>query len=315
MQSESWPELSYENGKETYHTIHLWSQIAGKIKLVTMPWINHSWHITLFVTSSGLTTGALSSNGKNFHINLNFLNHRLEVITSKNEEKAFSLLSMSVARCYSVLLATLKDMGIEVNINPMPNEMENPIPFDKNEQNIYLPEIASALHLSLLKANEIFTKFRAGFIGKSSPVHFFWGSFDLAVSRFSGRTAPPHPGGIPNLPDWVAREAYSHEVSSCGFWPGNEAMPEAAFYSYIYPEPEGYKQSVVKPDSAYYHKDLREFILPYEAVRQSKNPGQTLMDFLNSTYETAANLAGWERNKLEKQLKGPGRKSLYDLNL
>ena len=300
MNIETWPELSYSKGKETYHTIHLWSQILGKVKLAAMPWINHSWHITLFVTPDGLTTGDMSVNGKHFIINLNFLEHQLEIKTSENEEKVFSLKSLSVAGCYRTIIKTLKELEITVRIYPIPNELENPTRFDEDEHSIYIPEVAESLHQALLISNDVFTKFRAGFIGKSSPVHFFWGSFDLAVSRFSGRTAPPHPGGIPNLPDRVAREAYSHEVSSCGFWPGNDMVPFAAYYCYIYPEPEGYNKSIVKPGAAYYHKELREFILPYEDVRNAEDPAQTLLDFLNSTYSAAADLAKWERTNLEK---------------
>ena len=300
MKKENWPELFFEKGKETYQTIHLWSQIVGKIRLVKMPWINHSWHVTLYVTPVGFTTGDIASNGRHFQINLDFLNHQLEIITSLNEAKKFDLFSLSVSACYRNILATLKEMEIEVKLHPVPNELVDPTPFDKDDRNTYNSEIATALHLALLRSHEVFTQFRAAFIGKCSPVHFFWGSFDLAVSRFSGRTAPAHPGGVPNLPDWVTREAYSHEVCSCGFWPGSDALPEAAFYSYIYPEPEGYDTSQVKPKSAYYHKDIREFILPYEEVRQSSNPQQTLLDFLNSTYGVAADLARWDRKNLER---------------
>ncbi len=300
MQKEKWPELNFENGKATYHTIHLWTQIIGKIKLASMPWINHSWHVTLIVTPTGLTTGNIFSNEKHFQINLNFLKHQLEIITSKNEEKIFSLISLSVSECYRKILETLNELGIKIKVNPIPSEMENEMQFDKNEHNSYTPEVVNSFHIALLNSYEIFTKFRSEFTGKSSPVHFFWGSFDLAVSRFSGRTAPAHPGGIPNLPDWVAREAYSHEVSSCGFWPGSAIVPFAAFYSYIYPEPEGYNSYKVSPESAYYHKDLREFILPYEDVRKAEDPEQTLMDFLKSTYNAAADLAKWDRKNLEK---------------
>jgi len=295
-----WPELSFEEGKETYQTIHLWTQIVGKIKLAKMPWINHSWHVALMVTPVGLTTGDLPSNGKHFQIDIDFLNHQLEIITSQNEVRKFNLMSLSVGAFYRNILASLKELGIEVKINPTPNEMEDPTPLDKDERNSYVPEIATALHDTLLRSNEVFTQFRAGFIGKCSPVHFFWGSFDLAVSRFSGRKAPPHPGGIPNFPDWVARDAYSHEVSSCGFWPGNEAVPFAAFYSYIYPEPQGFKSATIKPENAYYHKDLGEFILPYKEVQQASDPSQKLLDFLNTTYTAAADSAHWDRENLER---------------
>ena len=301
MSRETWPELSYIKGKETYQTIHLWSQILGKVKLAAMPWINHSWHITLFVTPGGLTTGDMSVNGKHFNINLNFLKHQLEIKTSENEERIFSLRSLSVAGCYRSILKTLKELEIRVRIYPIPNELENPTRLDEDEHHTYVAEVAESLHYAFLKSNEIFTKFRAGFIGKSSPVHFFWGSFDLAVSRFSGLTAPPHPGGIPNLPDRVAQEAYSHEVSSCGFWPGNDMVPFAAYYCYLYPEPDGYNKSSVIPGAAYYHKELKEFILPYEDVRNAEDPSETLLDFLNSTYSAGADLANWDRKNLERQ--------------
>jgi hypothetical protein len=300
-QKESWPELPFLQGKETYHTIHLWTQILGKIKLALMPWINHSWHITLYVTPTGLTTGDLFFKDKHFQINLNFLKHQLELITSEKEEIVFSLLSLSVAGCYQKVFNALQGLNVEVKINPVPSEMQNPYPLDKEEHKVYFPQIASAFHQALLRANEVFTLFRAGFSGKCSPVHFFWGGFDLAASRFSGRNAPEHPGGIPNMPDWVAREAYSQEVCSCGFWPGNETTPFASFYSYIYPEPEGYKTSALRPEEAYYHEILREFILPYEAVRQADDPKQTLLDFLNATYAAAADLAKWDRGRLERQ--------------
>lgn len=302
MKSESWPELSYEKAKETYETIHLWTQIAGKIKLVKLPWINHSWHVTLFVTPSGLTTGDIPANEKHFQIDFDFLQHRLQIITSKKEEHAFDLKSLSVASCYHKTLAVLKDLGIECKIDSMPNEIEGAIRFPlDHEHATYNPQHAADLHAALLKANEIFTHFRSAFSGKCSPVHLFWGGFDLAVSRFSGKEAPLHPGGVPNLPDRVAQEAYSHEVSSCGFWPGNEAVPFAAFYSYIYPEPEGFMNASVKPQNAYYHNGLREFLLPYEEVQHAKNPSQMVLDFLHSTYEAVVNLAKWDRNKLEKK--------------
>ena len=208
---------------------------------------------------------------------------------------------LSVASCYHNILSVLQDVGIECKIHPVPNELVDPVPFHLDTAHAtYNPQHAADLHKALLKANEIFTEFRSRFIGKCSPVHFFWGSFDLAVTRFSGRKAPLHPGGVPNLPDRVAQEAYSHEVSSCGFWPGNEAVPFAAFYNYIYPEPDGFMDASIKPGQAYYHKDLGEFILPYKDVQQAEDPSKTLLDFLQNTYDAAANLAKWERDKLEK---------------
>jgi len=305
MRKGSWPYLAYKDAKQTYQTIHLWTQIAGKIKVAKLPWINHSWHTTLFVTPFGLTTNNIPDRDKHFQINFDFLQHRLQIITSKNEEKVFDLKSLSVASCYKYTLETLSNFGIDCQINPIACELVDPIPFYLDDaHDSYNPEHAYKWHQALLKINDVLTKFRAKFTGKSSPVHFFWGSFDLAVSRFSGKEAPLHPGGIPNLPDWVTQEAYSHEVFSCGFWPGDASVPFAAFYSYIYPEPENYNTSSVKPDTAYYDKNLREYLLPYINVQKSDNPSQILLDFLNSTYEVAANLSKWDREKLEyKQLK------------
>lgn len=304
MRTEDWPELSYEKAKATYETIHLWTQIAGKIKLAMLPWINHSWHVTLFVTPFGLTTGDIPGNNKHFQINFDFLKHRLQIITSKNEEQTFDLRSLSVASCYKHTMTTLEKFGIDCQINPIPNEIENPTPLHLDTaHSTYNLQHASDLHLALLKINAVFTQFRAEFIGKCSPVHFFWGSFDLAVSRFSGKEAPLHPGGIPNLPDRVAQEAYSHEACSCGFWPGSEALPEAAFYCYIYPAPDGFNTASVKPDAAYFNQNLGEFILPYNEIYQSRNPTKDLLDFLQSTYDAAADLAGWERKKLENNRK------------
>ena len=301
MGKDNWPELSFEEAKETYQTIHLWTQIAGKIKLSKMPWINHSWHVTLSVSPFGLTTGNIPDQQQHFQINFDFIKHQLQIITSSGAERVFTFADLSVAAFYRNLLATLQELGISAKINKVPNELIDPIPFHQDEQhNTYNPMHAANLHGALLCSNEVLNQFRAEFIGKCSPVHFFWGSFDLAVSRFSGRKAPAHPGGVPNLPDWVVREAYSHEVSSCGFWPGNEAVPFAAFYSYIYPEPPGYKSFPIKPPSGFYHKDLGEFILPYKEVQQAANPAQTLLDFLRSTYEAGAETANWDRENLEK---------------
>ncbi|MDN3668268.1 DUF5996 family protein [Echinicola jeungdonensis] len=301
MKSESWPELSFEKAKETYETIHMWTQIVGKIKLVRLPWINHSWHITFFVTPFGLTTGDIPYPEKHFQINFDFLNHYLQIITSKNEEQRIDLKNLSVASCFKKTFSILKDLDIECEINPLPNELENPVPFHLDEgHSTYNPQYATDLHQVLLNAHEIFIQFRSEFIGKCSPVHFFWGGFDLAVTRFSGREAPLHPGGIPHLPDRVTQEAYSQEVSSCGFWPGNGFFPQAAFYNYMYPEPEGLKNATIKPDSAFYHQDLGEFILPYKELQESNNPSQMVTDFLHSTYKAGANLAKWDRQKLEK---------------
>lgn len=295
-----WPVLSYEKGKDTYATLHMWTQIVGKIKLAVAPWINHSWHITQHITPTGLSTLEMPYKNKNFQIDFDFISHKLRVITSDGEQRDFDLQGISVADFYQKIFAILSELDIDLKINTMPVEIENPIPFEKDTINAtYDKTEAASLHQALLKMQNVFTHMRCNFTGKCSPVHFFWGSFDLAVSRFSGRTAPKHPGGIPHLPDWVAQEAYSHEVASLGFWPGSEVLTEAAFYAYLYPEPEGYKNAKVKPEGAYYHETLREFILPYGIVQKSTNPEELLTEFLNSTYEAAATLAGWDRKALE----------------
>lgn len=302
MKQEIWPELSFETGNDTYQTIHLWTQIAGKIKLAKMPWINHSWHVTLFVSPFGLSTGDIPDLKKHFQINFDFLKHQLQIVTSDKEERVFPLSEMSVASCYRNILTALKELDILLKINPLPCEIENAIPFHQDEDHsTYIPQVAENFHKALLNVQRVFTEFRAKFTGKCSPVHFFWGSFDLAVARFSGREAPPHPGGIPNLPDWVAKEAYSQEVYSCGFWPGSEAVPFAAFYSYIYPAPPGFSSVSVKPENAYWNKDLGEFILAYKDVRQAEDPSEFLMQFLDATYEAAAEFANWDREKLENR--------------
>ncbi len=295
------PPLSYIEAKETYATLHLFTQIIGKIKLGKQPWINHSWHVTLFVMPTGLTTSQLTDGKQHFQIDFDFIIHHLKIYTDSGEVRQFSLMDISVADFYNKVFAALNDLEIEAKINPIPCEIADCVPFTSDTAHCtYNPGYAIAFHKSLLFSSDVLTRFRSEFIGKASPVHFFWGSFDLAVSRFSGRPAPKHPGGVPHMPDWVAQEAYSHEVSSCGFWPGNDAVPYAAYYSYIYPEPEGFSQAKAEPAEAFYHPDLREFILPYEAVRTSKNPAETLLNFLNSTYSAAANLAQWDRKSLEK---------------
>lgn len=295
-----WPPLSYEKGKDTYATLHMWTQIVGKINLAVSPWINHSWHITQHITTTGLSTLEMPYKYKNFKIDFDFIDHKLKIVTSEGEFRDFSLENISVADFYHKIFAVLEDLNIHIEIYTTPVEMENPIPFEKDQTNsTYVKEQVSDLHQALLKSQNVLTHMRCNFTGKCSPVHFFWGSFDVAVSRFSGRKAPKHPGGIPHLADWVAEEAYSHEVASFGFWPGSEALPEAAFYAYLYPAPEGYDNAVVKPEDAYYHETLREFVLPYSAVQKSEDPEEALMEFLNSTYEAAATLANWDREALE----------------
>jgi hypothetical protein len=297
---EPWPSLPLEAWTETYATLHLWTQVVGKVRLTQGPWMNHSWHATLYVTARGLTTSPIPHGHRTFQIDFDFVTHRLILQTSDGGTGGFALEAQSVAAFYTRLMAELDKLGLHVDIYRRPNEVADPIPFDQDETHrAYDPEYANRFWRILAQADRVFKEFRAGFIGKCSPVHFFWGAPDLAVTRFSGRRAPEHPGGIPNLPDRITREAYSHEVSSCGFWPGGGPIPYAAFYSYAYPELEGFSATPIKPEAAFYSTDLREFLLPYEAVRQSESPDRTLLDFLQSTYEAAANLAKWDREALE----------------
>ena len=302
MQKDIWPELPLDQWQDTYETLHLWTQIIGKIKLSQMPWINHSWHVPLYVSVHGLTTSLIPFDTRAFEIDLDFNDHRLSVGISNGERRSFDLEPMSVADFYRKMMQTLKELNIDVHIWQMPVEIPDPIqPFSKNtKQASYDPEAVRCFWEILVQVYRVFTNFRARFIGKVSPVHFFWGAFDLAVTRFSGRTAPKHPGGAPNVADWVMEEAYSHEVSSAGFWPG-AGLGGAAFYSYAYPEPTGFNSFPVRPKGAYYHKDLREFILPYEVVRTASKPDTVLLDFLQSTYEAVADLAVWDRNELERK--------------
>ncbi|HEX3553676.1 MAG TPA: DUF5996 family protein [Thermoanaerobaculia bacterium] len=298
---EPWPSLPLENWTETCTTLDLWAQIVGKIRLTQSPWVNHSWSATLYVTARGLTTSPVPYGNRTFQIDFDFVAHRLILQSSDGGAGGFALEPQSVAAFYKRLMTEMEKLGLHVDIHPRPNEVAEPIRFDQDEiHRAYDREYAHRFWRVLVQADRVFKEFRARFIGKCSPVHFFWGSSDLAVTRFSGRRAPEHPGGIPNLPDWVTREAYSHEVSSCGFWPGGGAIPYAAFYSYAYPEPAGFSAAPLKPDAAFYSADLHEFVLPYEAVRQAASPDSTLLDFLQSTYEAAANLAEWDRSSLER---------------
>ena len=297
---QQWPVLSYEKSKDTFETLHMWTQIVGKIKLATLPWINHSWHITLHITPNGLTTENMPYKDQSFKIDFDFINHQLKIFTSKNEQRQFDLRGISVADFYEKIFELLGELNIELKIKPVPVEIANPIPFkDDSVHASYVEEDVKAFHQSLILIEKVFLKFRSGFKGKASPIHFFWGSFDLALSFFSGRRAPKHPGGIPGLPDRVAEEAYCREVSSAGFWPGNEMLPEPAFYCYLYPEPEGYKTAEVQPGKAYYNSNLGEFVLPYAAVQQSEDPENALLQFLKSTYAAGADLAKWDRELLE----------------
>lgn len=300
---QQWPVLSYEKGKETFETLHMWTQIVGKIKLGTLPWVNHSWHVTLHIVPSGLTTQTLPYKDQHFQIDFDFIKHELKITTSKGELRKFDLHGISVADFYNKIFSLLDELKIDIKIKPVPVEIENPIPFAKDfVHKTYDEKQVNSFHKALLCIQNVFMDFRSEFKGKCSPIHFFWGSFDLALSFFSGRRAPKHPGGIPGMPDWVAEEAYCREVSSCGFWTGSKALPDAAFYCYVYPEPEGYKSAAVLPQEAYYNTTFREFILPYSSIQQSGDPQKKLLEFLNSTYHAGADLANWDRELLEVEV-------------
>lgn len=297
---EAWPPLPLDAWADTYATLHRWTQIVGKVRLARTPWINHSWHVTLYVTARGLTTGLIPHDRQSLQIDFDFLDHRLVVRTTAGDSRSLDLRSRSVADFYRELMAMLRDLGVETRIFPRPNELPDATPFPDDEVHAaYDPDAAQRCWRVLLQADRVLTAFRARFVGKCSPVHFFWGSFDLAVTRFSGRPAPTHPGGVPNLPDRVVREAYSHEVSSAGFWPGGGSIPYPAFYSYAYPEPIGYKDAPVRRPG-FYSTDLREFVLPYDAVRTAESPDEVLMGFLEDTYRAAADLGKWDRAALER---------------
>lgn len=299
--TDAWPSLPLEAWEDTFATLHRWTQIVGKIRLKQTPWINHGWHVVLYVTTRGLTTSPIPYDERTFEITFDFLDHRLQVQSSDGDERAIPLRARSVAEFYHELLGTLDEMGLGVSIHGSPNELEDATPFaEDRSHHAYDPEYAARWWRILVQADRMMTRFRARFAGKCSPVHFFWGSFDLAVTRFSGRPAPVHPGGIPRLPDWITREAYSHEVSSCGFWPGGGPHPFPLFYSYAYPEPEGFSSARVEPEGAFYSSELREWVLPYDAVRAASSPEDTLLAFLETTYAAAADLGRWDRSALER---------------
>ena len=304
----AWPELPYAAWKDTYATLHLWTQVVGKIRLVQTPWLNHSWHVVLYVSPRGLTTSAIPYGDRTFQLDFDFLNHVLLASTDDGSHREVGLSPRPVAEFYADLMQSLAELDIEIHISEMPNELPGPIRFSEDRTHAsYDPDYAQRLWRILVQVERVLYAFRTAFIGKCSPVHFFWGSFDLAVTRFSGRRAPLHPGGVPYLPDAVAQEAYSHEVSSAGFWPGNDVIPYPAFYSYAYPEPLGFAQAAIRPAEAFYSQDLSEYILPYEAVRTAADPDQALMAFLTSTYEAAASLGKWDRAVLECAIGVPGR--------
>jgi hypothetical protein len=276
------------------------TQVVGKVRLACAPMVNHWWQATLHVTARGLTTSATPHGSRTFQIDFDFVDHVLRVRVSDGRERSIDLRSRPIADFYGEVMEALRALDVAVRIWPRPVEIEEAIPFAQDFQHAtYEPEHAHRFWQVLRQADGALAEFRSGFVGKCSPVHFFWGSFDLAVTRFSGRRAPEHPGGVPNLADRVTREAYSRECSSCGFWPGGGAVPEPAFYAYAYPEPAGFRDFPIRPAEAYYHEVMREYILPYEAVRRASRPDRMLQEFFQSTYEAAAERGGWNRSELE----------------
>jgi hypothetical protein len=308
-----WPDLAFAAWSDTCETLSLWLQVVGKVRIACTPLINHWWNCTLKVTSRGLIAPAMNYRGRTFDIVFDFADHQLRIETSDGRAEVLMLEQMTVADFYAAFMQALHRLDIEVHIWTMPVEIEGATPFEQDHKHAQYDRVyVQRFWQTLVQVNRVFTEFRSRFIGKVSPVHFFWGSFDLAVSRFSGRTAPPPKGKTPNLAPWVMNEAYSHEVSSCGFWPGNGGYGRAAFYVYVYPEPAGYGATRLKTTDGFYDNDLGEFILPYDAVRQASDPDALLLGFLQETYEAAAELAKWDRKALERMAstRGPTRSAL-----
>jgi hypothetical protein len=296
-----WPELPLAEWKDTYYTLHMWTQIVGKIRLALTPLQNHWWNATLYATPRGLTTSTMTYKGRQLRIDFDFISHILLIETSEGSTKTIALRPRSVADFYQETMSALASLGMPLTIWTTPVEVPDPTPFEKDQKHsTYDPDYAQRFWRILLQASSVLTDFACRFRGKVSPVHFFWGAFDLAVTRFSGRTAPEHPGA-PNLSRSVAIEAYSHEVSSCGFWPGGGPVDEPVFYAYAYPEPQGFKNYDIQPAEAFYHKEMREFVLPYDVVRNAELPDEVLLSFVQSTYEAAATCAKWDRHSLERQ--------------
>jgi len=296
-----WPPLPFSEWQSTAETLHMWTQIVGKVRLALTPWINHSWHVTLYLTSRGLTTSPIPHGFDTFEIRFDFISHELRILKSDGAVRVLPLRSQSVAAFYREVIGALKELALSVKIDRKPNEIADPIAFDEDETHCaYVPEQAHRFWQVLRQSDRVLKKFRSRFCGKCSPVHFFWGSFDLAVTRFSGRTAPPHPGGVPHLSDAVTREAYAQEVSSVGFWPGNASSPTPVYYSYAYPEPPGFAEAKVQPEEAVYYAPLREFVLPYDAVRSAASPDDLLLTFAQSVYDAASTLGKWDRATLEE---------------
>ncbi len=306
---DTWPSLPLAAWQDTYATLHMWTQVIGKVRLALAPPINHWWHVTLYLTARGLTTSPIPYDTHTFEIDLDFLDHELRIATSDGGRRTLALQSRPVAEFYAELMAALAALGVRVRIWPVPAEVESPIRFDQDRVHAtYDPEYAQRLWRILAQAERVMTRFRGRFLGKVSPVHFFWGGFDLAVTRFSGRRAPEH-GSMPNVADFVVREAYSHEVSSAGFWPGGGPIDEPVFYAYAYPEPDGFRDRPVQPDGAYYQPDFGEFVLPYRVLQTAPSPDEALLAFLQSTYEAAAECGRWDRQSLERRPPPPSRAS------
>jgi hypothetical protein len=300
--ADAWPSLPLAEWQDTYATLHLWTQVVGKIRLAQAPLINHWWQVPLYVTARGLTTSPMPYGERSFQIDFDFIDHLLIIACSDGKTASLALAPCPVAAFYRKVMALLATLGIVIEIWTMPVEIQDAIPFETDEAHAsYDKDYVNRLWRILVQCDRVFTRFRARFIGKVSPVHFFWGSFDLAVTRFSGRRAPDHPGTAPHLGNWVMREAYSHEVSSCGFWPGGGTVTTPAFYSYTYPQPAGFAAAAVRPDGAYWDDALGEFLLPYDIMRQEGAADDRLLEFLDSTYEAAADLAPWDRAALERR--------------
>jgi hypothetical protein len=303
---DDWPALDWSQWRDTAIALQLRTQIVGKVRLALTPWLNHSWHVPLYVSARGLTTSAIPVGSRILEIDFDFLHDRLIFTTSDGRSRGVGLHAGSIADFHKAVIACLDDLDIPSAFDGSPSEMPEAIPFiDDRAERPYDAEAVRAFWQALIRISRVFGQFRTGFLGKASPVHLFWGSFDLAVTRFSGRDAPRHPGGVPGLPDAVTCEAYSHEEASVGFWPGSDAYPHAAFYAYAYPSPDGYAAARIAPETAGWDTALGEFILPYEAVRSARDPDAAILAFCQSTYDAAADLAGWDRGSLECPLGRP----------
>jgi Family of unknown function (DUF5996) len=300
--AETWPALPLAAWRDTCETLHMWTQIVGKTRLALAPMENHWWQTTLYLTPRGLTTSPMPEGARTFAVDFDFIDHQLVIRTSEGAIRTLSLEPRTVADFYAEYKDTLRALGLRAKIWPVPVEVMRAIPFTEDrEHRSYDPDFANRFWRVLAESDRVLKRYRGRFMGKASPVHFFWGGLDLAATRFSGRTAPRYSGAIPNCPPYVMVEAYSHECASCGFWPGNDALPEPAFYAYAYPEPAGYADCAIRPAEAYYHPDLHEFILPYDAVRTAPSPDDAILGFAQSTYEAAADLAKWDRPAIERR--------------